>query len=287
MQDTRMNRINLALTVVAVVAFGFINLDIAPVNAQGFAPPAPPPVGHGSTPAPVTPGDSGSAPPIHTGQHDPTPGHNFPTGIGRDRTRVQIFRNGKLVQTLRPDQLSSQQLSQMQGVLGTSLTTGEAVIDANVNEAQLAQIDNIMQPQAVGESPAPGLPRESARYVWSSHHPLQTVPRFARYLVILGVVSATIFMSLAAWSMVLGHPYGASRVVGAAAGLILLLSGYTIWKIVQMNTTDSNSDNPAQINTGATTAQVQNAFNRTPPPNGQAANGRSGFPVQPFRNAQN
>ena len=71
--------------------------------------------------------------------------------------------------------------------------------------------------------------------------PLPTVRTFSRYLVILGVVCATVFMTLAAWSMVFGSPYGASRVIGAAGGLILLLMGYTIWKVVQMNTFHANS----------------------------------------------
>jgi hypothetical protein len=71
--------------------------------------------------------------------------------------------------------------------------------------------------------------------------PLPTVRIFSRYLVILGVVCATIFISLAAWSMVFGSPYGASRVIGAAGGLILLLMGYTIWKVVQMNTFNANT----------------------------------------------
>jgi hypothetical protein len=71
--------------------------------------------------------------------------------------------------------------------------------------------------------------------------PLPTVRTFSRYLVILGVVVATVFVSLAAWSMVFGNPYGGSRVIGAVGGLLLLLAGYTIWKIVQMNTFHANS----------------------------------------------
>jgi hypothetical protein len=71
--------------------------------------------------------------------------------------------------------------------------------------------------------------------------PLPTVRTFSRYLVILGCVSATIFVALASMAMILGSPYGGSRVIGAAGGLLLLLGGYTIWKIVQMNTFHANS----------------------------------------------
>lgn len=263
-------------------------------NAQGFAPPAPPPVGDGPTPAPVAPGDLGGAPAVSTGQSDPTPGHSFPTGIGRDRTRVQLFhsdsRGRRMVQTIRPDQLSNDELSRIEGILGASLRTGEQVIDADVSDAQLAQINDALAPYATGESPGVGYPRTNSLWTFvDADHPVPTVRRFARYLVILGVVSATIFMALAAWSMVLGHPYGASRVIGAVAGMMLLLSAYTIYKIVQLNTTNSNSDAPAQINRGATTAQVNNAFRPNVPatPGGATSNGRSGFPVQPLRNAQN
>lgn len=71
--------------------------------------------------------------------------------------------------------------------------------------------------------------------------PLPTVRTFSRYLVILGVVFATVFVSMAAWSMVMGGQYGAARVMGAVGGLLMLLAGYTIYKIVQMNTFHANS----------------------------------------------
>jgi hypothetical protein len=96
-------------------------------------------------------------------------------------------------------------------------------------------------------------------------------------------------MSLAAYSMVLGHPYAGSRVIGTAAGLILLLSGYTIWKIVKMNTfndntTDdqqallTNSAQPTQA-TVAPSAQLNTAPTPTAP-TGRA--NRGGLPVQPL-----
>src|SRR5690606_25257569 len=99
----------------------------------------------------------------------------------------------------------------------------------------------------------------------------------------------TIFMALASWSMIMGHPYGASRVIGAAAGLMLLLSAYTIWKIVQMNTYNANSDDPAQNKQKAGGGDVQDAFMFRPGGGGggQTAVGRSGLPVQPLGNANN
>lgn len=71
--------------------------------------------------------------------------------------------------------------------------------------------------------------------------PLPTVRTFCRYLVILGVVMATVWVAMAGWSVCLGARNGSERVIGAVGGLMLLLCGYTIWKIVQMNTFDFNS----------------------------------------------
>lgn len=286
----------------------FACLSYSPeAGAQGFAPPQPPPIGDGSTPAPVTPGDGGVVPPTSTGAADPTPGHSFPTGVGRDRTTVRVFNNGsrgnREVQTIRPDQLSNDELSQIEGILGVNLRSGEQTIDVTASDAQIEQINEVMAPypqaqnnagrkRINNDSPGASYPRTPSLYGRSSgYHPLPTVWTFSRYLVILGVVSATVFMALAAWSMILGHPYGAARVVGAAAGLLMLLSAYTIWKVVQMNTFNANSDDPAQVRTGATTAQVQDAFMARPStpgvPGGATSAGRSGFPVQPLRNAQN
>lgn len=71
--------------------------------------------------------------------------------------------------------------------------------------------------------------------------PLPTVRTFSRYLVILGVVIACVWVAMAAISVVMGNRNGPERVVGAVAGLLLLLAGYTIWKIVQMNTFKANT----------------------------------------------
>jgi hypothetical protein len=71
--------------------------------------------------------------------------------------------------------------------------------------------------------------------------PLPTVRTFSRYLVILGVVVACIWMAMAAISVVMGNQNGPARVIGAVGGLLLLLAGYTIWKIVQMNTFHGNT----------------------------------------------
>lgn len=71
--------------------------------------------------------------------------------------------------------------------------------------------------------------------------PLPTVRTFCRYLVILGVVAACVWVGMASVSVIMGNRNGTERVIGAIAGLLLLLAGYTIWKIVQMNTFHGNT----------------------------------------------
>ena len=98
-------------------------------------------------------------------------------------------------------------------------------------------------------------------------------------------------MALAAYSVVLGHPYGGARVIGTAAGLMLLLMGYTIWKIVQMNTFNANTNLPPVFGVKPNAAQVNDANMQqnagTPGVPGGAGGGRSGIPVVPFGNAIN
>lgn len=274
--------------------------------------PLPPPPGDGNTPAPVNPGDTIGAPPVATGTADPTTGNSFPNGVGRDRSVVNVMRNSnggalgqprgnRMVMTIRPDQLSADQLGQVQGILGVNLLSGEPIIQVNASDAQIEQLQQAMaawpqyqmnggRKQINSDSPATGYPKANATNSYDFQGPLPTVRTFSRYLVILGVVCATVFMALAAYSMVLGHPYGGARVIGTAAGFMLLLMGYTIWKIVQMNTFNAMSNTPAISQNRPQTAQVNDAFIGAPglPANpGGGGGGRSGVPVQPLGNALN
>jgi hypothetical protein len=73
---------------------------------------------------------------------------------------------------------------------------------------------------------------------WHQHElkePCPTTLNFARWGVLVGVIFATVFMAFSAYSVALGHKGGGSRVIGTAAGLMLLLMGYTIYKIVMIN----------------------------------------------------
>lgn len=279
------------------------------------APPegAPPPIGDGSTPLQVEPGDVQAPPPVPTSASDPTPGHNFPVGNGSDRTVVRIYRQRAgnaagqsrgdgMVQTIRPDQLSADQISQINGILGINMLNGQQSQDVQASNDQIEQIQNVLfpYPQAQdqggkkfinSDTPAAGYPKPGQENIYDFQGPLPTVRTFCRYLVILGCVSATIWMALSMYAMVMGHPYGGARVVGSIAGFMLLLMGYTIWKIVQMNTFNAMSDRPAIVQNRPNDAQTNqiNAPNVPPANPGVGGGGpnRSGVPVLPLYNAQN
>lgn len=263
--------------------------------------------GDGSTANGVNPGDNFDAQPAATGTADQGPGHNFPVGNGNDRTMVRVFhtnsRGEREVTTIRPDQLLDDELNRIEGILGINMRSGEALIETTATPQQLEQLNEVLAPypqydmngdkkKINRDAPGQNYPKTTSLYGLTSDHPLPTVWSFSRYLVIAGVVLATIFMALACYSMVVGSPYAGNRVIACAAGLMMLLSAYTIWKIVQMNTFKANSNDPPQVRHGATDAQVQDAFMFRPDtptiPGGNATTGnRQGLPVAPLANAKN
>lgn len=311
-----------AILIAGLISFGLLAATPQSASAQYAqqlppfqAPPegAPPPIGDGQVPLQAEPGDVQAPPSVPSGASDPTPGHQFPVGNGSDRTIVRIYRQRAggatgqsrgegMVQTIRPDQLSADQISQINGILGINMLGGQQSQDVQASNQQIEQVQNVLfpYPQAQdqggkkfinSDSPAQGYPKAGQESIYEFQGPIPTVRTFCRYLVILGVVSATIWMALAMYSMVMGHPYGGARVVGAVAGFMLLLMGYTIWKIVQMNTFNAMSDRPAIAQNRPNEAQT-NQINApdVPAANPGAAGGRpnrSGVPVLPLYNAQN
>ncbi|MBU6451396.1 MAG: hypothetical protein KGS72_06440 [Cyanobacteria bacterium REEB67] len=277
---------------------------INPLYQQGT--PDPPPIGSGSTPPQVTPGDPGAVPNVPSGTADPTNGSNFQVTEGQDRTIARMYmtetngRGLRYVGTIRGDQLPDAALATIQGILGVNLIGGnQDSIDVTVTSGQLEQIQDALAPypqtsmvngrkKIMGDNPNAAYPKPGRDSLYAFDGTLPTVQIFARYLVILGVVAATVFMSLAAWSMVQGNQYAGARVMGSAAGLLMLLAAYTIWKIVQMNTFGANSNNPAISQNRTNTAQVPGAFSARPnvpvtPSYAQVPGpARDGVPVQPL-----
>ncbi len=253
--------------------------------------PQPPPVGDGgwTGQAAEVSGDPIAArqPPVtntlnkvdkSTGVHHP----EFGARAGRDTTIAYLHRTqnqqrdiafrrqttGSMV-TIRPDQLSANQLAAIQGILGANLMSGQQVENLNPSDGQLEQIQQVLAPYpkldglnaydwnkktlpSSGQSwreisidrkqlnmnatPDPTYyPKPLEQSIYDFQGPLPTVRRLSRLFVLVGVVAATIFLAFAAYSVVLGHREGGAKVVGAAAGLLVLLAAYTIWKIVIVN----------------------------------------------------
>jgi hypothetical protein len=270
-----------------------------------------PPIGNGTTAPAEIQGDTGTAPTVPNPGADTTDGvglSNFTTDGSHDMGIIYLYhqqqpgadgvpRGMKMVQTINPATLTANDWGQIQGIVGAP--NGTAATNVQVTDAQLAQIQQILAPYPgtstegnglkviTADEPATIAGAPTAHYNYDGVLP--TVRTFSKYLVILGVVVATVWMSLGAYSMVLGHPYAGSRVIGTAAGLILLLSGYTIWKIVKMNTFNDNTTDNAQalLTNSAQPTQATVApsaqLNTDPvpaAPTGRA--NRSGLPVQPL-----
>ncbi len=285
----------------------------AQYTAPDATPPTPPapPIGDGTTAPAVIQGDTGTAPAVPNNGADTTDGvglSNFLTGPSHDQGIIYLYhqqqpgadgvsRGMKMVQTINPATLTANDWSQIQGIVGAP--NGTAATNVQVTDSQLAQIQQILAPYPgtttesnglkviTADQPANIAGNPTAHYNYDGVLP--TVRTFSKYLVILGVVVATVWMSLAAYSMVLGHPYAGSRVIGTAAGLILLLSGYTIWKIVKMETFNDNTiDNQQALLTNSaqptqTEVQPSAQLNTDPIPAAPAGRAnRSGLPVQPL-----
>ena len=283
-----------------------------PANA---APPNPPPHAPGdgpNNPAEI-PGDQGASPTVPTNGYDQTTGNIFPSTTSHDPTIVYLYheqladdgtdRGLKMAMTLSPDSLQPDIVTAIDGVIGINMLDGQPVHSVQVTDQQLAQIQQILYPYPIqntattfndsttangktvitqdnpGNVPAAALPQPA--YNWQPVLP--TVHAFCRYLVILGVVVSTIWMAMAAFGMTLGLPYAGSRAVGTATGLIMLLCAFTIWRIVQMNTINANTDPPAVVNNDATgNAPPSPAVPLPPIPGVNPYPARTGLPVQPL-----
>ena len=320
-------------TAVTVAVVGFVAVFCGKAEAQyaetlgsnpqqaftytqpGMAPdqgPTPPP-GSGSASPDLIQGDTGSSPTIPNPGADTTNGvglSNFTSGQSHDPGIIYLYhqqqpgadgasRGMKMSMTINPATLTSDQWSQIQGLIGAP-STNSAATNVQVDDGTLAQIQQILAPYPqtttesnglkaiTTDSPAQIPNAPTAHYQYDGTLP--TVITFGRFLVILGVVFATVWMALASFGMVLGLPYAGSRVVGTAAGLMCLLCAFTIWKIVRMNTFNDNTTDDQQaliqnehfptINPVIPTAAVSLPTTSPTVPGGTAT--RGGLPVQPL-----
>jgi hypothetical protein len=235
---------------------------------------------------------------------DPTTGNIFPVGQSHDQGIIYIYHqqigpNGdnrglKMVMTLNAATLTPTEVTAMSAIpaLNSVLQTNQATTNVTLSDTDLANLNNVLAPYPIttmnngkkaitGDHPAAGYPKTTANYTWVPVLP--TVKTFCRYLVILGVCMATIWMAMASYGMVLGMPYAGSRVLGTAMGLMMLLSAFTIWKIVQMNTYNGNTNAPATVVYGQDNEVQPTAVPDLPGvPTTPQFSARDGLPVQPL-----
>jgi len=188
-----------------------------------------------------------------------------------ERTTVYVYLNEfgskdketekPLVLTIRPSTLSTAQVADLNAILGLNMLSGQRVARAYATRHQLELIQSVLAPsasdttlglatyrgsrKAIDSDPSAAQwtklrrPGDDPRYIYEG--PLPTAKKFARFFVIVGVVCATILWVLAAFSIVTGQLNGSKRIIGTAAGLVLLLMGYTIYKIMVMNSISATS----------------------------------------------
>jgi hypothetical protein len=232
-----------------------------------------PPIGSGATPKPVVPGDQGQPPVPPTGAVDPTDSI-FTTRNGPGpQPPSEYVPNAGRHQTIKGQEQGVLDMGQEE--LGTKTTNNGGPL------TNAADTENNGGPRANAQDTMDRLFTHTIqpnRYDYEG--PLPTVRVFCRYLVILGVVVATIWMAQAGMGMAMGNSYAGSRAIGTAAGLLLLIAGYTIWKIVEMNTFNANSTGWESNYRDGTPQPLQqkNTSNTAGPTNGTVLGGNTTTP---------
>lgn len=281
--------------------------------------PQPPPVGDGNTPQPVIAGDQGMPDPPPSGEHDPTHGNWFPPqqspGIkGQQHLHLRRDDRGDRIVRSRPAASTSNSATSLDALFAIEsdqypyppdnpddkrapTEPGQPVTRprGSTNRAVTARSRKI-----IGDLPD-NQPLQRRRNVNNQHNTtweateralgLPTVKKFARLLVIAGVVFGTVMVAFASFALTLGYPGAGARVTGSIAGLMLLLSSYAIYKIVMVNAW-RQYDLTNVTNDVNNTALWRPTYVNPPQPNVPVtpagdAGGRSGVPVVPLGNARN
>jgi len=284
-----------------------------------FAQPLLPPTGSGNTAALEVAGDTNTPPAVPSGNTQASQGSIFATVRQLGRTVVYVYwakhnAAGKLLDkhmalTISPATLTTEQVSDISGILGINMLSGQQAIQADASSHQLELIQAVLAKSANDATLGLVVPNgtskqivsdptaaqwsklrqagDDARYIYAGSIPF--VRTIARWIVISAVIFATVYLIFAAFSVTAGQLHGASRVVAAAGGLMLFLMGYTIYKVAIVNLFNQNSvDNPAITtqhfsNLGQVKPQYwHNGDTPGTPRNIPAGTSRSGIPVQPL-----
>lgn len=191
---------------------------------------------------------------------------SVPTIINPERTTVFVYSTFRentdslpkrfMVLTIRPSTLTSEQIGDIDGILGINMLSGQRTIEADASKHQLELIQSVLAPSAsdttlglsvinnkgqkeINKDPnaqqwaALRRTGDDALYIYKG--PIPAAKTLARMVVIIGLVAATIYVAFAAFSITTGQAHGGNRVIAAAAGLVLLLMGYTIYRIMMIN----------------------------------------------------
>lgn len=208
--------------------------------------------GQGINPPPVIGGDALPSPAVSTGVADGSNGSIFQTRPEQIPLIINLrmatyshnthqYMGKRNVLTLRTDTLNAMKIDLITSILQIDLNSASANenISVDISESQLAQIQNVLISH----------PYVSSQPTWLFHY-LPVVRKFCYWAVVLGVVFATVMLSVAAYGMVMSHRGSADKVISTVAGLMVLLMAYTIYSLLirnaQTSTSQSIQTNPLQ-----------------------------------------
>ncbi len=220
--------------------------------------------GDGVQAAPVIPGDSLTMPvpsnlSVSTDSTFKTTYRRLPsiiylrTDTYSHSTKEQ--RGKRLVLTINPNTIhNAMTLDLISSILHLDLnqTHSQSAIWLDVNNKQLEQIQRVIAPSANDLSSIVHLDSDQRKHIfqdstanielksgqWFSRLPV--VRQFSRYSILFGVVMATVLFSLAAYGLTMGERGSGQRIIGTAAGLLILLMAFTIYKLLVNNMINSN-----------------------------------------------
>jgi hypothetical protein len=209
---------------------------------------ATPPPGQGIHPAPVISADTMPPPAVPTGSSPEYSGSTFHTIPERLPIIINLrtdayshnthqYLGKRVVLTFRTNALNAMQMDLINVILqldaNSDLVKGKHNISVDVNEEQLLQIQEVLVPPAHhGQS----------QRMWLFHY-LPVVRKFGCWVIGLGVVFATVMVSLAAYGVIMSHRGSADRVISTVAGLMILFMAYTIYCLLASNASEHHSDN--------------------------------------------
>lgn len=216
--------------------------------ANAFAQaPAPPPPGQGINPAPVIPGDLSSSPPVPTGLANSLPTTKFPQQSEQIPETIYLradtyshnihqYMGKHIVLSIRPSTLDNMRADLIHTILpldSSQIINHVAVID--VSQGQLQEIEKILDTGSEETN--------TSVQTWLFHY-LPIVKKFSAKAISLGLVFATVMLSIAAFGVVMSHRGSTDKAISTTAGLIVLLMAYSIYCLLISNASGFHISSP-------------------------------------------